>query len=94
LVVIEGGERPLTTPTATTQTTAPQPTAFGGASEALVIAQSARTFALAAAITVAQEKHQETCRTDAGADARCPTCGNFAPPGARCGVCGSVHGHR
>ena len=89
LVVIEGGDRPLTTPTATTHPTAPQPTAFAGASQALAIAETARTFALAVS-----HDQPETCRTDAGADARCPTCGNFAPPGARCGVCGSVHGRR
>jgi hypothetical protein len=93
LVVIEGGERPLTTPTATTQTPASQPTAFAGSSQALAFAEIAREVALGATLAM-QTEQPETCRMDAGADGRCPTCGNFAPPGAKCGVCGSVHGDR
>jgi hypothetical protein len=107
LVVIDGGDRPVTTPTTAPQSNAPQPTAFAGAivtagSQALAIAATAREFALRQA-----EDHHETCRPDAGTAgtpfeatlrmgtrSRCPTCGNFAPEGARCGICGSVHGGR
>ena len=96
LVVIDGGERPLTTPTTNSQTTIQPPTAFGGtlttSSQALAIALTARDVAVGAAVAL-REDPQETCRSES-ADHRCPSCGNFAPPGARCGVCGSVHGGR
>ena len=109
LVVIDGGDRPVTTPATAPQSNAPQPTAFAGAmitatSQALAVAATAPDVALRQA---EEHRHHETCRPDAGAagtpfeDAlrmgtrsRCPTCGNFAPEGARCGLCGSVHGGR
>lgn len=93
LVVIDGGDRPVNTPTTTSHSNAPQPTAFAGASQALAIAVTAREVAVGAAVAI-REEHHETCRTDAGANARCPTCGNFAPEGARCGICGFVRGGR
>jgi hypothetical protein len=100
LVVIEGGDRPVTTSTTAPHSNAPQPqpTAFAGAaiiaaSQALAIAVTAREVAVGAAVALKQE-HHETCRPDAGALSRCPVCGNFAPEGARCGFCGCVHGGR
>jgi ribonucleoside-diphosphate reductase alpha chain len=71
LVVIDGGDRPVTTPTTAPQTNAPQPTAFAGAppiaagSQALAIAVTAREFALRLAED--HQHHIETCRPDAGA---------------------------
>jgi hypothetical protein len=100
LVVIEGGERPAsaTAPQPNTHSSAggTAPMAGGGAaSQALVLAVTARDMAAGAAVAI-NEEQVETSRNESAM--RCPSCGGFAPrrsdAGVECGICGAVHGWR